>query len=166
MGVLVLGGSLAVSVIFKELKEAVLVNHPHNRPLPWIFSILLFLHSVLVVFFNKMLGYLMRKLSCYEKHETCSKFNVSVSFKTTVALFINTAIIPILTYPSKGEWFINGGLVSSIFYNTIAISFLEPLFNIFDIHFLVRLFRVYQEKRKKQRSELTQQEANLLMQGN
>lgn len=62
-----------------------------------------------------------------EKHETYTAYNLSVAFKLTFARFINTSIVPIVINVTTSRWFVDGGLVSDIFYVMISISFLDPL---------------------------------------
>lgn len=55
-----------------------------------------FATSLIVVFFNNLLVILIRKFSISERHETYTKYNVSVAFKLCVATFVNSAIIPLV----------------------------------------------------------------------
>lgn len=98
--------------------------------------------SIIVVIFNNTLIILIRKFSSSEKHETHTKYNLSVAFKMTVATFVNSAIIPlVVNIDQNTDWFANGGLVVDIFYNFVSIGFVTPLLYIFDTFFIIRFIK-------------------------
>ncbi len=120
-----------------------------------------FATSIVVVVFNNILVILIRKFSISERHETYTKYNVSVAFKLTVATFVNSAIIPIaVNFDQDTEWFANGGLVVDIFYNFISISFITPILYLADVFFIIRILKRCLAQRKGDRSRMTQQQAN------
>ena len=46
-----------------------------------------------------------------EKHETLTKLNVSVAVKLTIARFLNSSLILLLTNGNPKDWFKGGNLV-------------------------------------------------------
>ena len=87
-----------------------------------------------------------------EKHETYTAYNLSVAFKLTFARFINTSIVPIVINVATNRWFVDGGLVSDIFYIMLSISFLDPLLYALDPFLVLRLMKRYFARRKGQSS--------------
>ena len=115
-----------------------------------------FFTSLVVVFFNRFLLIIIRILTAQEKQETQTKYNVSVGVKITLAIFVNSAIVPLIVNLDMNEhWFCNTGLVVDSFYNVISIGFVTPFLYIVDIFFLIRRMKICFEKRKKE-STLTQ----------
>lgn len=115
-----------------------------------------FATSLIVVVFNNILVILIRRFSMSERHETYTKYNLSVAFKLTVATFLNTAIIPlVVNIDQDEEWFANGGLVVDIFYNFISVGFVTPLLYFLDVFFIIRLLKRCMASRKGLNSTLT-----------
>jgi flagellar biosynthesis protein FlhB len=123
------------------------------------------LTSFLVVFINVVLGRIIRILSAFEKHETYSKYHLSVAMKLTVAMFINTGVVPLFVNFGKGNWFNSGGLMVDIFYNTLSVSFLSPIFYFFNPAYFIKKYMMFREERKGDNSKMTQRQANLLFEG-
>jgi hypothetical protein len=100
-----------------------------------------------------------------ERHETYTAYNLSVAFKLTLGRFINTSIVPIVVNLSINRWFVDGGLISDIFYIMLSISFLDPLLYLFDVFYLKRLISRFFARRSGTNSVLTQEDANNLWEG-
>lgn len=83
--------------------------------------------SLIIVVINILLTKVIRISSAYEKHETYSKYNISVAFKLWISTFVNTGIIPLLINKSKEDWFKVGGLMTIIFNNMLCISIVTPI---------------------------------------
>lgn len=99
--------------------------------------------SFIIVFTNICLRTVIRSFSQMEKHETYTAYNLSVAFKLTFARFINTAIVPIVVNVASNRWFVDGGLVSDIFYIMLSISFLDPILYALDPFYVLRLYKRY-----------------------
>lgn len=69
------------------------------------------LASMSVTFVNVALKFVIRRFSLNEGHETLTKLNVSVAIKLTIARFLNSSVILILTNDNPKEWFQGGNLV-------------------------------------------------------
>lgn len=86
-----------------------------------------FLVAFVIVAINALLRNVVCILSVKERHETYTKYNLSVAFKLAIARFVNTAIIPVIINVNSDRWFVDGGLVSDIFSIMISISILDPI---------------------------------------
>ena len=126
---------------------------------------LTFGNSILVAVINLILRAVMRKLTAKERNKTYTDYNVDVSFKLFITMFANTAIIPLVTKPSKNNWFGVNGLVVDVYLNLILVSFVNPLFYHYNWTLLFKKLRICYEKRKRHHSKITQREANKLFEG-
>lgn len=104
--------------------------------------------SFIIVVVNIALRTVVRKFSMMEHHETYTAYNLSVAFKLTFARFVNTSIVPIVVNVAHDYWFIDGGLISDIFYVMISISFLDPILYFFDPFYMMRLTKRSIQRRK------------------
>jgi hypothetical protein len=111
--------------------------------------------SIVIVIINIVLRTIVRQLSIQERHETYTAYNLSVAFKLTIARFVNTSIVPIIVNIASNRWFVDGGLVSDIFYIMLSISFLDPILYILDVGYFLRLLKRSMERRKGAKSLLT-----------
>lgn len=96
------------------------------------------LASVIIVFINTALRTVVRELSLQERHETYTDYNLSVAFKLTLARFVNSSIVPIVVNLDSSRWFVDGGLVSDVFYIILSISFLDPILYVIDLGYFSR----------------------------
>ena len=112
--------------------------------------------SIVVVIFNNILVTLIRKFSASEKHETHTKYTLSVAFKLVVATFVNSGITPIVVNRKEQDWFSNSGLALDIYNNVLSLCFVTPLFYLLDVMFFLRLIQRCLAKRKGPKSTLTQ----------
>ena len=111
--------------------------------------------SFFVVFFNTLLGRVIRIFSAFEKHETYTKYNLSVAVKLTFAMFVNTALIPVLVNVNVEDWFTNAGLVVDAFYNLLSVCFFSPISYYFNPFYGIKLLRQRIEETKGADSKLT-----------
>lgn len=114
---------------------------------------------------NMLLRQLMRILTMKERAETYTDYNFAVAFKLFLTMFANTAIIPLITNPNKDDWFGTGGLVVNIYLNILIINFLSPIFYYFNWTFFSKKIKIWLEKKKGEKSKMTQREANKLYEG-
>ncbi|CAI2376406.1 unnamed protein product [Moneuplotes crassus] len=124
--------------------------------------ILSILSSILVSVINIILEKIIRELSAYERHDTYTKLNLSVSLKLTFATFINTGILPLFLNFGTKNWFHSNGLMNEVFYNMLSISFVSPILYLFDVGYITNLIKMRIEEKKGENSTLTQREANAL----
>lgn len=66
--------------------------------------------SLSVSIINYALKMIVRKFSLSENHETLTKMNVSVAIKLTIARFLNSSIILVITNDDPKDWFKGGNL--------------------------------------------------------
>lgn len=127
--------------------------------------ILAFLVTCLVVFVNFSLGKIIRLFSSYQRLSTYSEYHLTVAVQLSIAMFINTGIVPLIINLDKENWFIASGLVVDIFFNIIGVSFIAPLTYVFDPMYLIRLCKQRKAQKLGQKSQLSQHELNVLFEG-
>lgn len=66
-------------------------------------------------------------MTAKEKQRTHTANNLSVAVKLALVRFVNTAIVPVIINVKSDRWFVDGGLVSDIFFIMISISFIDPI---------------------------------------
>lgn len=130
------------------------------------------LMSMFVVIINGVLSKVIRMFSVYERHRTYTAYNLSVASKLTLALFINTAVIPIFANLPHTSWFTSskcyflnsflGGLAADVFYRILTIAFFGPFMYAVDPGYLIKLIKRRIEKGKGASSKLCQRDANTL----
>jgi len=76
--------------------------------------------SQVIVIVNANLLTVIRYLSARERHETYTAYNISVATKLTITRFFNSAIMPVVVNVYSGDWFKDGGLISTTF--TLLLS--------------------------------------------
>lgn len=140
------------------------VENTTNTEKFFIYSLSI-LTSLMVVTINMVLGKIIRILSAYEKHETYSKYHLSVATKLTIAMFINTGIVPMFVNFGRKNWFKPGGLMVDITFNIGFISVYGPFINLINPFHLMKKVRKFYEKSKGRSSTLTQRQANQLFEG-
>lgn len=163
----VFGFYYSLHVLKKFLEDEAENKQSENNSnyLSWLVRLVSIFNSIIVVLVNLLLHWLIRLLSSYEKHMTYTKFRLSVATKLMIATFVNSAILPLINNLEMESWFDDGGLVTTIFYNVISISFVTPLLNVFSITYFLRRFRMWREFKKGIESKLTQRQANDLFEG-
>jgi hypothetical protein len=83
-----------------------------------------------IVFINTTLGRIVRLLSAQEQRETCSEYHPSVSVGLIAALFTNSGIVLLFVGVGGYEWLHPGGLMVSVSYLTLSLSFNRPFVHI------------------------------------
>lgn len=78
-----------------------------------------------------------------EKHETLTKLNVSVALKLTIARFLNSSVILVLTNGNPKNWFKGGSLAydASILIFIMAVQ--APLIYVMNPKALVRKYKIH-----------------------
>lgn len=136
----VFGIYYSLSILMESLEDD--ANNSNTSSAIWMVRIVSFGTSILVVFINTILILVIRLLSSYEKHMTYTKYHLSVAFKLTCATFINVALLPMFTNLKKKEWFESGGLITTIFYNVVSISFISPIFTIINLGYIIKRIKM------------------------
>lgn len=136
-----------------------MANKQEGGTLNGIYLVVRFL-TIFVSFFtsfvNAVLGRVIRIFSSHEKHATYSDYHLSVAVKLSIAMFLNTGIIPILSNPLTGNWFTSGGLVNDVFYKILAVGFISPIFYVFTLPCCCKRGKIWYHKYiKKSKSKMT-----------
>jgi len=137
-----LGVAFTINLFLRFAKDAVDNSDGESATEEGFIRFLSILTSLFVAAVNVALGRIVRFLSAYEKHNTHSKYHLSVAVKLTICMFINTGINPMFVNFGRWNWFDSGGLMVDIFYNSIAISFISPLFYLFDPVYLSKKLKI------------------------
>ena len=86
-----------------------------------------FLCAIVITIINILLRRVVRDMTAKEKQRTHTANNLSVAVKLALVRFVNTAIVPVIINVRSDRWFVDGGLVSDIFFIMISISFIDPI---------------------------------------
>ena len=121
--------------------------------------------SIFVAVINIVLRQLLRILTSKERDDTYTYYNLGYSFKVLLAMFANTALIPLFSHLNEENWFESGGLVDNIFLNVLVINFVSPIFYYFNFTYFYKWLMIYFTKRKGKDSKMTQRQANKLYEG-
>lgn len=121
--------------------------------------------SLLVIAINILLSISIRIYTKEEMHHTWSTYNLSVAQKLVIALFLNTAIIPlVISYNYKTDWFNTGGLANNIFWIQVANAIVTPVLYLIYPSYQFKKFRRWIKSRNGLKG-MSQYEANLLFEG-
>ncbi|CAI2378511.1 unnamed protein product [Moneuplotes crassus] len=160
-----LGVAFGVNLGIRGIKKSIDGSHKESLAEEYFIRGLSITVSFLIAAINIFLGRVIRMLTSYEHHETYTKYHLSVAFKLTIAMFINTGVIPLFVNFGRANWFDSGGLMVDVFYIVITISLISPFSYLFDPAYLIRLCKRWNEERKGEKSKLTQRQANELFEG-
>lgn len=128
-------------------------------------SVISLTSGTIVSITNYILTRLIKYVTLYERHETYTKFNLSVALKLVLATFINTGLIPLFVNYQTKNWFTRSGLIDDIFYNTISVCFVGPLFNVINIGRIYKWIIRYIETKKGDKTKMSQRQLNALFEG-
>ncbi|CAI2379579.1 unnamed protein product [Moneuplotes crassus] len=160
-----LGAAFGINFGIRGIQKSIKNESTSSLAEEYFIRSLSILASFMIAANNMLLGRLIRVLTSYENHETYTKYHLSVAFKLTFAMFINTGINPLFANFGRKNWFNQGGLMVDIFYITITVSLISPFSYLFDPGFLIKLYKRWREKSKGNKSKLTQKQANELFEG-
>ncbi|CAI2377353.1 unnamed protein product [Moneuplotes crassus] len=124
-----------------------------------------FVSSIVIANNNSVLAKVVRYISKYERHETYTKFNLTIALKLTACMFINTAVIPFIVKGDKKDWFGPDGLANDAFLIIIIMNFVTPTINLIGFGNIFRILRLKYEKWRGEKSTMIQKEANKLSEG-
>ena len=104
--------------------------------------------SFSIAFANEAMKYVIRRFSMSEKHETLTKMNVSVAIKLTIARFLNSSVILVITNGDPKGWF-NGGSLAYDASLLIAIMVVQtPITYLMNPTQVMKSVKIWQEKKK------------------
>ena len=120
------------------------------------------LFSSICILINMVLCYAIPITTKLERLSTKTGYDASVSFKLSFALFLNSGVIPIITY-RREAYFMEGGFLMSVWLNWLCICLLNPLMELFDVFYFLRCYKWSKIKQEGKDSMLTQREANIAL---
>jgi hypothetical protein len=131
-----------------------------------VIRVALTINSLFIMKVNTIFRKIGKLLSKQEHHETRSKYSSSEAIKLTFVMFLNSCFIPMLMHGliSKNEFFEN--VSRDIYSLTLSMCFVDPIFQILSISWYWKRIKMSSEKRKGDNSNLSQNEANKLFEGN
>lgn len=108
--------------------------------------------SSMIMCVNVSLGQIVRRLTIKERHITQTANNISVSYKLTIAQFLNTAILTLIVNSIGGSnrWFVPGGLAVDAFFIIFFTSMVQPFaYALGPLHML----KIYKQRTIKRQHE-------------
>jgi len=127
---------------------------------PWVLIALNLVFSSITTCINSVLSIVIPILTKYEYLESQTGYYCSVAIKLSIALFLNSTIIPIITYV-RDTYFTYGGFVMTVGTNWLFICFLNPILEVFDVFYIFSWVKWKYIKSQGSQSKLTQYEANI-----
>ena len=112
------------------------------------------------VVINTLLCFIMPIITHLEHLGTKTSYDSSVAFKLTIALILNSGVLPIIVY-KKEMYFTDGGFLMSVWMNWLCICILSPILELFNVGYLLKMIQWALIRSKKSKSILTQREANI-----
>ena len=129
----------------------------------WVLRLNSIWPAVFTIFFNFLLGLLIRYFSSFERHHTITDFSTSVAFKLTLAQFVNTALIVMVVNSDwEDQWFITGGLASAMTTLFITNAIIPPLHYYLSPMYCIRRYKM---RRAQKKGFISQGSANDLFEG-
>jgi len=153
----ILGVCLVVNIYVVELSK----KHESDSMTGKLFGIS-FLFSAITFIINGALCFVIPIITNFERLGSETAYYFSVSIKLSLALFLNSGIIPIITH-KKDSYFINGGFLTSVWMNWLFICILNPILEVFNIKYLLSFLKWKLIRFKGSSSTLTQLEANIAL---
>lgn len=94
----------------------------------------------------------------FEKYTTLSNSHKSTLYKLLFGLFINTSVVPLLIF-RKTAYFVDNGLLDTVFALWISICFVQPIIEIFNPSYLEKIIKRWILWVKGRYLDMTQYEA-------
>ena len=95
-----------------------------EQALPTFLSVL---SSCTISFINDNLIRTIRRFTDFERHETITKINVSIAVKLTIARFLNTSVILLVTNKNTKGWFGGASLAYDATLLITIMAFQTPI---------------------------------------
>ena len=122
--------------------------------------------AIIIFIFNIVLDRTIRVMSDFEHKHTHTDQILSISWKLTLVMSLNTLLFPLLTHREESEWYTPGGLANNIFWVAITAAFVKPLFTLLSPLAIWKLYRRWDVKRviEHQSAYISQGQANQIFQ--
>jgi hypothetical protein len=163
-----LGAALAIYAIIYQIVFGYIdpiVKKRSEQVQDIVTRVALTFNSLLTMIVNGILCKIGKFLSHMERHESQSKYRASEGFKLTIVLFINSCMIPMLLnwIINKDNYFKN--VATDIYSLALSLSFYEPVLQLLSVTWMVKKCKVGREIKKREKSILSQRQANFLFEG-
>ena len=122
--------------------------------------------AIIVAVINALMTYIVRGFSAFEKHETKTWLNISLASKLTLLRFLNTSVIYMIVHRDANRWYRAADLNADAFSVLIFCIFAQVI--TFGTHIAMGTLAnlaICWEKSKGDASEMTQMQANLMLEG-
>eukprot|EP00826_Nyctotherus_ovalis_P064033 TRINITY_DN9389_c0_g1_i3.p1 TRINITY_DN9389_c0_g1~~TRINITY_DN9389_c0_g1_i3.p1 ORF type:complete len:832 (-),score=219.91 TRINITY_DN9389_c0_g1_i3:124-2619(-) len=156
---IIMGVCLVANIFITKASKKYSENKDSSTVVLILFNLLF---SFITMIVNAALSYTIPILTVYERHGSQTAYYCSVAIKLSLALFLNSAIIPVITYEEE-VYFTSGGFLTTIWMNWLFVCFFNPFLEIFDPWYLLACASWYLVKSKGANSTLTQREANIAL---
>ena len=122
--------------------------------------------AIIITIFNIFLDKVVRLMSNFERKHTYTNATLSISWKLTIVMSLNTLLFPLLTHWDAEKWYTPGGLANNIFWVAISAAFVKPLFRFFYPSIIWKYYRRWEVKRviQRQSAYISQGKANQIYQ--
>ena len=104
-----------------------------------IMQVILLVPAVVVSFLNLVLSKTIRFFCSLEPFDTYTEYNASVAWKLSIAMFLNSAIVPLLVY--WDEWYGFDSMIMEVWNIILTNAVLSPAFLFFDSNYGIRLIK-------------------------
>ena len=111
------------------------------------------LSSSIISLINERLIFTIRRFTDFERHETITKINVSIALKLTIARFLNTSVILLLTNKDTKGWFDGASLAYDATLLIAIMAFQNPILYLLNIGGIMKKRKIESLKEKQEAGE-------------
>jgi hypothetical protein len=110
-----------ISYVKDEFEERLEDDYGENTRFYIFMGMINLTKGIIVSAINLALSKFIRLLTSIEKNTSHTRHHLSVMVKLVIAMYINTAIIPLIVNWNVDKWFSSSGLISDVFFNTLSV---------------------------------------------
>jgi len=158
----ILGLGLSINLSLQSARDRLERDPNKSKAMLSFERSLTFLIAFVVFIINFALSNAIYYFTRFERHQTKTDYYLSVAFKQTIAMFINSVVIPLLVNFEVDQWYSSGGLCLDIFFTVLVFSVSTPLMALLAPAYLVTLARRWWVQKGKGADSITQRQANAL----
>ena len=128
------------------------------------YALILILITLFTLIENNALTIIIPWLTKYERLETRTSYQASVSFKLAITIFLNSAIIPLISYNIE-SYFHSDGLIQTIWINWVLLAILPSILEIINLSYILNRIRCWWLDKNKYEIYFSQLELNKIYEG-